>query len=60
MKNLLKRIRIDSTDKRDSFIVGAACMGLLAQFTTMALFQAFGILFLMVWLLNIFTTEKSE
>jgi len=60
MKNLIKRIRIDSTDKRDSFIVGVACMGLMIHFTTVDLFQAFGILFSTVWILNIFTTEEEE
>ena len=60
MKNLLKRLRIDSLDKRDSFIVGAACMGLIAYFTTFAFFQAFVLLSLTVWILHIFTTEKKE
>ena len=53
MKNLLKHLSIDSSEKRDSFVVGAALMGVLTHFITKDMYFSFVILFIGAWILNL-------
>ena len=58
MIDFLKGLIPNTSEKRDTFLVGAAAMGLITYFGTNDLSQSFGILFLLIFLVNINWSSK--